>query len=161
MYIQWNLPSHKKEWNLTICNNMDGSRGYCAKWNKSDRERQMLCVFVCVCVCVFLFSRVWLFATPWILCPWNSPGKNTGVGCNFVLQEIFPTQGLNSGLLHCRQILYHLSHQGSPNSVWFHLYVESKENLYEQTEQSYRYRVKTGGCQRWGVGERKEIGEED
>ena len=46
-------------------------------------------------------------------CPWNSPGKNTGVGCHFLLYGIFPTQGLNPGLLHCRQILYCLSQQGS------------------------------------------------
>ena len=44
----------------------------------------------------------------------NFPGKNTGVGCHSLLQGIFPTQGLNSNLLHCRQILYCLSHQGSP-----------------------------------------------
>ena len=44
----------------------------------------------------------------------NSPGKNTGVGCHLVLQGILRTQGLNLGLLHCSQILYHLSHQGSP-----------------------------------------------
>ena len=37
-----------------------------------------------------------------LLCPWNSPGKNTGVGCHFILQGIFPTQGLNSRLLHLR-----------------------------------------------------------
>ena len=42
------------------------------------------------------------------------PGKNTGVGCHALLQGIFPTQGLNQGLLHCRQMLYSLSHQGSP-----------------------------------------------
>ena len=36
----------------------------------------------------------------------DSPGKNTGVGCHFLLQGIFPTQGSNPGLLHCRQILY-------------------------------------------------------
>ena len=46
--------------------------------------------------------------------PWNSPGQNTGVGSLSVLQGIFPTQGLNPGLLHCRQILYQLSHEGSP-----------------------------------------------
>ena len=46
--------------------------------------------------------------------PGDSPGKNTGVGCHARLQGIFPTQGLNPGLPHCRQILYHLSHQGSP-----------------------------------------------
>ena len=39
--------------------------------------------------------------------PWDSPGKNTGVGFSFLLQGIFPTQGLKLGLLHCRQILYH------------------------------------------------------
>ena len=37
----------------------------------------------------------------------DSPGKNTGVGCHALLQRIFPTQGLNTGLLNCRQILYH------------------------------------------------------
>ena len=51
-----------------------------------------------------------------LLCPWDSPGKNTGVGCHAVLQGIFPTQGSNPQLLqllHCRQILYPLSHLGS------------------------------------------------
>ena len=47
--------------------------------------------------------------------PWNSPGQNTGVGGLSLLRGIVvPTQGLNSGLLHCRWILYQLSHQGSP-----------------------------------------------
>ena len=63
------------------------------------------------------FSHVWLFATPWtvatrLLRPWDFPGKNIGVGCHFLLQRIFPTQGLNPGLPDCRQTLYHLSHQG-------------------------------------------------
>ena len=45
----------------------------------------------------------------------DSPGKNTGVGCHaLLLQGIFPTQGSNPGLPHCRQILYCLSYQGSP-----------------------------------------------
>ena len=46
----------------------------------------------------------------------DSPGRNTGVGCCALLQEIFPIQGPNPGHLHCRQILYHLSHQGSKNT---------------------------------------------
>ena len=59
-------------------------------------------------------SCVRLFATPGtvalkLLCPWNIPGKITGVGCRFILQEIFPTKRLNLGLPHCRQMLYHLS----------------------------------------------------
>ena len=52
-----------------------------------------------------------------LLCPWDSPGKNTGVGCHSLLQGIFPTQGSNPGLLRCRQTLYCLSHQGSPWQV--------------------------------------------
>ena len=46
--------------------------------------------------------------------PWNSPGQKSGVGSYSLLQGIFPTQGSNPGLPHCRQILYCLSHQGSP-----------------------------------------------
>ena len=44
--------------------------------------------------------------------PWDSPGKNTEVGCHFLLQGIFPTQGSNLNLPHGRQMLYPLSHQG-------------------------------------------------
>ena len=46
--------------------------------------------------------------------PWNSPGQNTRVGSHSLLKGIFPMQGSNTGLPHCRQILYQLSHQGSP-----------------------------------------------
>ena len=46
--------------------------------------------------------------------PWNSPDQNTGVGRLSLLQGIFPIQGSNPGLPHCRQILYQLSHKGSP-----------------------------------------------
>ena len=55
-------------------------------------------VCVCVCVCALSrFSHVRFFETPWtiaprLLCPWDSPGKKTGVGCHFLLQGIFPTQ---------------------------------------------------------------------
>ena len=51
-----------------------------------------------------------------LLCPWDSPGKSTGVGCHALLQGIFPTLALNLHLLcllHCMRILYCLSHQGS------------------------------------------------
>ena len=49
-----------------------------------------------------------------IYSPWNSPGQITGVGSLSLLQGIFPTQGSNPGLPHCRRILYQLSHQESP-----------------------------------------------
>ena len=47
----------------------------------------------------------------------DSPGNNTGVGCNALLQGTLPTQGLNPSLLHCRRIIYQLSHQGSPRTL--------------------------------------------
>ena len=69
------------------------------------------------CLCLVTQSHLWLFATlcssPWN-CPWNSPGKDSGVGSHSLLQGILPTQELNPGLLHGRQILNHLSYQGSP-----------------------------------------------
>ena len=51
-----------------------------------------------------------------LLCPWDSPGKNTGVGSHSLLRGIFLTQGLNPGLLNFRQMLYYLSDQGSPST---------------------------------------------
>ena len=73
----------------------------------------------CVCVCEVSHSVVsdslgshGLQPTR-LLCPWNSPGKNTGVGSHALLQGILPTQGSNLDLLHCRQVLYRLSHRGS------------------------------------------------
>ena len=72
------------------------------KWRRAIWVRKWKCS---------LPSRVWLFVIPWtiasarLLHPWDSPGKNTGVGCYALLQGIFPTQGLNPGLLHCRRIL--------------------------------------------------------
>ena len=66
-------------------------------------------------LCAQSLSRVRLFAAPGLqpaglLCPWDSPGKNTGVGCHFLLQGTFPTQGSNPRLLQFLhgQILYHI-----------------------------------------------------
>ena len=71
-----------------------------------------------------------------LLCPWNSLGKNTRVGCHSPLQGIFPTQGSNpptqgsnSRLLHCRRILYHLSHQGSQKQGRLHLFMPHNTSL--------------------------------
>ena len=61
--------------------------------------------------CVALFVTTWTVA-PRLLCPGDSPGKNTGVGSLSLLQGTFPTQGSNLGLPHCKQILYHLNYQG-------------------------------------------------
>ena len=73
-----------------------------------------------LCVCV-LVAQLWPILCDPVDCssPGSSvhddrPGKNPRVGCHFLLQGIFPTQGPKPGLLHCRWILYQLSHQGSP-----------------------------------------------
>ena len=77
---------------------------------------------MCVCVCVSqaVISNSLqphrLYPTR-LLCAWNSPGKNTGAGCHFLFQQIFPTKGSNPGLLHYRQILYHLSHREAHKMV--------------------------------------------
>ena len=63
-----------------------------------------------------------------LLHPWDFPGKNTGVACHFLLQEIFLTQRLNLGLPHCRQTLYCLSHQEGPRpSIAKYINVESRK----------------------------------
>ena len=67
-------------------------------------------------------SQLWCHG---LYSPWNSPGQNTGVGSCSLLQGVFPTQGLNPGLPHCRWILYQLSHQGSPRILEWVAYLFS------------------------------------
>ena len=64
-----------------------------------------------------LFVTQWTVACQAPLSSWDSQGKNTGVGCHCFLQGIFPTLRSNLNSLHCRWILYHLSHQGSRAQV--------------------------------------------
>ena len=64
-------------------------------------------------VCRSVVSLCDLMEPTRLLCLWDSPGKNTGVGYYFLLQGIFPTQGSNWCLFRCKQIPYCLSHQGS------------------------------------------------
>ena len=90
------------------------NKSRCSSWIRAwlMNRAWLWCVCVCVCVCVCAQScltlqprRLWPTR---LLCLWNFPGKNTGVGCHFLLQGIF-TQKLNLcllHLLHCRQILY-------------------------------------------------------
>ena len=66
--------------------------------------------------------------------PWNLPGQNTGVGSLSLLQGIFPTQGLKPCLLHCRRILYQLSHQGSPKILECAAYPLRREEAQKGAE---------------------------
>ena len=62
--------------------------------------------------------------------PWNSPGQNPGVDSLFLLQGIFPTQRSKPGLLHCRQILYQMSHKWSPRILQWVAYPFSSESSW-------------------------------
>ena len=90
-----------------------GKPYYCIKWVKSLSHAR-------------LFMTPWIVAYTKLLCPWDFQGKSTGVGCHFLLQGIFPTQGSNPGLSHCRQMLYRLSQLGrvllhKPEQITFFL----------------------------------------
>ena len=80
-------------------------------------------IYTCVCACMLSHSVVsgsWRphgLQLPGSSAYGDSPDDNTGVGCQALLQGIFPIQGSNPGLLHGRQILYPLSHQGSPRTL--------------------------------------------
>ena len=101
----------------------DGTLDSCTEFLTTGPPGKSPNFCVCVCVCVLVTQ-----SCPTLqphgpqptrpLCPWDSPGKNTGGGSLSLLQRIFLTQGSNPGLLQFWQILYHLSHQGSPISAY-------------------------------------------
>ena len=70
-------------------------------------------------------SHFGLFAIPWTIQSMEFWSQNTGVGCHALLQGIFPIQGLNPGLPHCRRILYQLSHKGNPRILEWVAYLFS------------------------------------
>ena len=77
-----------------------------------------------------LLNCIQLFATPRLYAPWNSPGQNTRVGSLSLLQGIFPTQGSNPGLPHCRWILYQLSYKGNPRILEWVAYPFSRWSFW-------------------------------
>ena len=96
----------------------------------SGNFNRSVSTFYYLCLFLLMLSRVRLYQLIRLLHPWDFPGKSAGVDCHFLLQGIFPTQESNLGLPHCRQMLYHLSHQGSllfmmlcflPNLIAFHI----------------------------------------
>ena len=96
------------------------------------------------CVCAQRLSRVWLCDPkdrdpPGSSVHGGSPGKNTAVSCHALLQGIFPAQGSNPGLPHCRQILYYLSHQGRLESILSELPGKPRKRISQQNCNSKRY----------------------
>ena len=97
-------------------------------WTQYLMYSQMACLQIRVksqsvsCSVVLDSLQLYRHSPARLLCPWNSPGKNAEVGSHSLLQGIFLTQGLNQGLLHCRQILYQLSQReahGKGAAWWF------------------------------------------
>ena len=97
-------------------------------WNQTNLKRKtdtlVLKVDVLVAQLCLTLCETMDCSPARLLSPWDSPGKNTGVGCHFLPWGNFLTQGSNSCLLHYRQMLYCLSQQGSPlvlklHSIWW------------------------------------------
>ena len=120
-----------REWTWTrdkIANVYDKNKIRVLKFSL-DLKAWLITVTVCVCACVCVCVLCLVAQSCSTLCNCmdsslpgssvlgDSLSKNTGVGCHALLQGIFPIQGSNPGLQHCRLILYHLSRQGSPCGV--------------------------------------------
>ena len=131
LYSRWNSPGQNTGVGSLFLQGIFPTQGLNpgiphSRWilyHLSHKGSPYICVWVCVCGCVCVrglvakagLTLVTGLQPSRLLCSWDFPGKNTGVGCHFLLQGIFPTQEANSGLLHCRQILYQLSYKESPN----------------------------------------------
>ena len=94
----------------------------------------------------FMSNSLWPYglSPARLLCPWDSSGKNTRVDCHFLIQGIFSTQGSNPGLPHCRQILYLLHHEGSPNQLYSNIQNKNKINFFYSNIQNKKFLKKTG-----------------
>ena len=98
-------------------------------------------ITVCVCVCVCTLSRAQFFATPWTVAhqgplSMKCSGKNTGVGCHFLLQEIFLTKGLNPRLLPLQVLLpLPLLHLGSPCASYL---MQNKQTIQRISDKCFR-----------------------
>ena len=126
---QWKFRFRRQDLNCekiqSVCNNLRYPQMPCPQgWNYI---KALVTTVSCPAIpCAVLSHSVMSDSeTPWTVA-WGLPGpsvhedslgKNTGVGCHALLQELFPTHTSNPGLLHCRWILYCLSHGGSPRTL--------------------------------------------
>ena len=119
-----------KKWKQAKCPLLDKQSqsskfGICTQWNIiiiKGNEVLLQCGWILNTLKVKVKLSVRLFVTPWTVAhqaplSMEFSSKKTGVGCYFLLQGLFLTQGSNPGLPHRRQILYQLSHQGNSNRI--------------------------------------------
>ena len=116
----------RNRWGIFVCHyDLRGDVGV----NSTKAKQVCVCVCMCMCVCVYICEYIYIYIVAQLCLTFCDPkdfslprssvhgdslGNNTGMGCHALLQKIFPTQRFNSGLLHCRWILYPLRHQWSP-----------------------------------------------
>ena len=106
----------REAWSATV----HGMKRIRHDWATELNWTDSMCVCLVAQLCPTLCNMCPTLWPTKLLCPWGWTrilGKNTGVGCHALLQEIFPTQGSNPGFSHCRQILYHLSHHCEKSSI--------------------------------------------
>ena len=107
----------------------------------------LVSIFFCMSDWVKVAQSCLTLHNPMLYSPWNSPGQNPGVGSLSLLQGIFPTQESSRGLLHCRQILYQLSHKAGEALSSTQMILKSKHRNFLVCPGA-----KTLHWQCWGVG---------
>ena len=113
--VSWVATVTYQHWSYNISLFLDEGKGLSFY---SDPHKKCI---MCVCVCVRALSCVWLVATPWttrLLCPWDFPGKNPGVGCHVLLQGTSWPRGLTCVSCFGRQILYHCATWKAQCIMW-------------------------------------------
>ena len=121
-------PSSEKETSRTRSGRVSQMWHYC-----HPQGHIILPTHPCMKTCSESKSHLVVSGSLWargLYSPWNSPGQNTGVGSLSLLQRIFPTQGSNPGLPHCRWNLYQLSHKGSPRILEWVAYPFSRASSW-------------------------------
>ena len=130
-------------------------------WFQAYSKVKSLCIYVCVYVyaalCLVAQSCLTLCnpmdcSLPGSSVHGDSPGKNTGIGCHALLQGIFPTEGLNPHLPHCRGFFYLLSHKGSPRLLEWVAYPFSKGSSQPRNWTRVSW-IAGGFCTSWATRE--------